>query len=84
MKPKGNNSVKTIQHSFQKAERAMSNGELALAFEIIEDILKKIDTGRLMDKTKEWDNGQRAFFMDIINRCIFLKRKLIKEMAKNL
>lgn len=66
------------------AERAMENGELVLAFEMIGDILDRIRTERTTETMKAKDIDQRARIMDISGRCLFLKGKLITEMAKNL
>jgi hypothetical protein len=78
------NPMPSITAHLEKAEQTMGNGDLARAFDMIEEILGKINSRTFIDKTKNWDNGHRAFLLDITNRCIFLKQKLIKEMAKNL
>ncbi|MBN2272942.1 MAG: hypothetical protein JXR41_12495 [Bacteroidales bacterium] len=78
------NPIPSVTAPLEKAEQAMGNGDLAKAFELIEKILEEINSRAFINKTKDWDNGHRAFLLDITNRCIFLKQKLIKEMAKNL
>ena len=84
MNTKHYGSIQTIKVNLQKSEQAMGNGELAAAFEMIENIMKQIDLERVNHGSKNDSVEEKAFFTEITNRCVFLKRKLIKEMAQNL
>ncbi len=84
MKNRDNPLVRRMRKNLRMAEEAMENGELATAFERIENILKKINAGEYPGEEVKADYIHNVFLLDLKGRCLFLQQKLIKEMAKKL
>ena len=77
-------AMKNIIDKLKLASHKLEEGELAAAFELIEEMQvaiekekSKLDT--LIEKRKETDSLQ-----NLIDMHSSFKRKLLKEMAKNL
>lgn len=76
--------TQTIADKLMQASQKLEEGELAAAFELVEEIQIEIDEEKRKIESAIEEGNENDILKQLINIHGSLKRKLLKEMTKKL